>query len=645
MGRRLPILLMLLLLPGAARAEEAMGPAATFIRALQELAAALTAKLAVIGQALGAFGEHLGTVRFLLESDSGEGGLWRALWVLALLLAAALAAEWLLWRGTRRLRQRLLGEERPGWFGKLRAIALVFLFDLLHCAVFFLVTNVGSLLFFRSVDPLRELLLAVFLAVVATRLAAAVSCLLLSPGAPARRLVPLDDELARRHQRCAMVAAALVTVGFFGGGLLLLVGLPPALVQLWDLAFGALLALLLGVWIGIGGGIWLLRLAVLVVCWLLWSVQMLADHPVPAQSAGLALAVVLLSPVMARLVEAAVEGRRLRRLLVGLVHALVAAAALYFLLDALGLQLREGMATEGGRTFGRAVFAIALAVILGLLASEVSRRLVEKRIGPMTATVVGDEDFAPGSRAHTVLPLLRSVVMAIVVIVVAFIILSALGLDIGPLLTGAGIVGIAIGFGAQTLVRDIFSGFFFLLDDAFRVGEYIDVGKVKGTVERITIRSVQLRHHRGALSTVPYGEISAIQNMTRDWVIEKLEFGLVYGTDVERVRKVVKQVGKDFAADPTVQPHLLETLKSQGVQRFADSAIVFRAKFKAVAGHQFVLRRNAYRRLIEAFAANGIRFAFPTVTISAGKGDEAPDEDTLAAAARAVAADRAAPPG
>jgi small-conductance mechanosensitive channel len=106
----------------------------------------------------------------------------------------------------------------------------------------------------------------------------------------------------------------------------------------------------------------------------------------------------------------------------------------------------------------------------------------------------------------------------------------------------------------------------------------------------------------------------------------------------------VKQVGKDFAADPTVQPHLLETLKSQGVQRFADSAIVFRAKFKAVAGHQFVLRRNAYRRLIEAFAANEIRFAFPTVTISAGKGGEAPDEETLAAAARAVAAERTAPP-
>ncbi len=646
LGCRL-LVLLLCLLPGTAWAEEAMGPAATLIRSLQELAAALSAKLAMIGQALAAFDQHLGTVRFLLESESGAGGLAHALWVLPLLIAVALAAELLLWRGTGSLRRRLLAGEATGWLGKLRAIALVFAFDLLHCALFFVVTHIGSLLFFKSVDPLRELLVAVFLAIVATRLAAAVSCLLLSPGAPGRRLVQLDDRAARRHQRCAMLAAALITTGFFGGGLLLLVGLPPELVQLWDLLFGALLALLLAVWVWLAGGLWLLRVAALLICWLLWSLQLLADHPLAAQSAALALALILLAPVVARLIEAAVEGRRLRRLLSGMVQALAFAAALFYLLDALGLGLRRGMGSAGGQAAGQAVVSIVVAVILGLLASEISRRLVEKRLGPLAASGGGDDEaIVAGSRAHTLLPLLRSVVMGIVVVVVALIVLSALGLDIEPLLTGAGIVGIAIGFGAQTLVRDIFSGFFFLLDDAFRVGEYIDVKVAKGTVERITIRSVQLRHHRGALATVPYGEINAIQNMTRDWVIEKLEFGLVYGTDVERVRKVIKQVGKDFADDPTVQSHLLETLKSQGVQRFADSAIIFRAKFKAVAGHQFVLRRNAYRRLIEAFAENEIRFAFPTVTISAGKGaSEEPDEETLAAARSAMARTQAPPAG
>ena len=103
--------------------------------------------------------------------------------------------------------------------------------------------------------------------------------------------------------------------------------------------------------------------------------------------------------------------------------------------------------------------------------------------------------------------------------------LSALGVEIGPLIAGAGVVGVAVGFGAQTLVKDVISGIFYLLDDAFRVGEYIQSGSYKGTVESFSLRSVKLRHHRGPVYTVPFGELGAVQNMSRDWVIDKFQIG------------------------------------------------------------------------------------------------------------------------
>lgn len=145
--------------------------------------------------------------------------------------------------------------------------------------------------------------------------------------------------------------------------------------------------------------------------------------------------------------------------------------------------------------------------------------------------------------------------------------MSALGLNIGPLLAGAGVVGIAIGFGAQALVRDIVSGILFSIDDAFCTGEYIDVGLAKGSVEKISIRSLRLRHHLGQINTIPFGEIKNVTNFSRDWVIMKLELRLPFDTDLERVRKLVKGVGRDMLADPELGPNFLQPLKSQGVHR------------------------------------------------------------------------------
>jgi small-conductance mechanosensitive channel len=209
------------------------------------------------------------------------------------------------------------------------------------------------------------------------------------------------------------------------------------------------------------------------------------------------------------------------------------------------------------------------------------------------------------------------------------IVLSELGVDIGPLIAGAGVIGIAIGFGAQTLVKDIISGVFFLADDAFRVGEYIDVGDVMGTVEHISIRSLRLRHHRGPVHTIPFGEIRHLTNYSRDWAIMKVEFRLPFDADLEKVRKIIKKVGQALMDDPVHGPNFLQPVKSQGVHRMDDSAFIIRVKFMAKPGEQFTLRREVFSMIQEAFAKGGIKFAPRRVIVETG----AALEDAAAGAA------------
>ena len=215
-----------------------------------------------------------------------------------------------------------------------------------------------------------------------------------------------------------------------------------------------------------------------------------------------------------------------------------------------------------------------------------------------------------------------------------------MGIDTTPLLAGAGIVGLAIGFGSQALVRDILSGAFFLADDAFRKGEYIDVGDVKGTVEKISLRSFQLRHHLGMLHTIPFGEIQYLTNFSRDWVMMKLPLRVTYDTDVEQVRKMIKKLGLALLEDPEIGDKFIQPLKSQGVIQMDDSAMIIRVKFMTHPGEQWVLRKRIFAEIRELFEREGIKFAHREVTvripgIEDKKGELSDDEmKAIGAAAR-----------
>jgi len=239
-------------------------------------------------------------------------------------------------------------------------------------------------------------------------------------------------------------------------------------------------------------------------------------------------------------------------------------------------------------------------------------------------------------RLRTLLPLLRGFLLQVVIVMAVLISLSALGVDIGPLIAGAGIFGLAIGLGTQKLVTDIVSGVFFLVDDAFAIGDYIEVGGLRGQVESLSIRSMKLRHHRGPVHTLPYGEIASLTNHSRDWVIVKLEFRVPSETDLGLVKKIVKQIGQEVSADPVLGKSLLEPVKSQGVRRFEDNAMIIGVKFKAVPGEQFVIRRQVFQKIRDAFVAAGVRFADRGVVVHVSH--DASDAEIAASAAAAGAA-------
>lgn len=285
----------------------------------------------------------------------------------------------------------------------------------------------------------------------------------------------------------------------------------------------------------------------------------------------------------------------------------------------------------------RSLITAALTLVAGYVAWRYLHDWTEARLRAAVKQI-GDEDDGearPASRLTTVLPVLRILLGITIVVMAVLVALSQLGVNIAPLLAGAGVVGLAISFGSQALVRDIVSGIFFMTDDAFRVGEYIDTGKLKGTVEKITLRSVRLRHHNGQIHTIPFGQLTSITNFSRDWITLKFNVRLARDTDIELVRKTVKRIGLEMMQEPELGKEFLQPLKLQGVAEIADNALVVRMKFTARPAKPSWVQREALKRIYRVFGEKGIQFASGTITVQT-----APATPLEAAAAAASASPR-----
>jgi small-conductance mechanosensitive channel len=275
----------------------------------------------------------------------------------------------------------------------------------------------------------------------------------------------------------------------------------------------------------------------------------------------------------------------------------------------------------------RAGIRIVIVLLVTDVIWKLASTLIDSQMAMASRGVQAGHQEGPDARRrqrlNTLLPILRNVLFLAIGAVGFLMILDAVGIQIGPLLAGAGVVGIAVGFGAQTLVKDIISGVFYLFDDAFRIGEYIQAAKYKGTVEGFSLRSIRLRHHRGPVTIVPFGELGAVQNLSRDWVIDIITLTLNYDSDLEEVRKTIKRIGVELLEDAELGPNIIEPLKMQGIEQMADYGVQIRLKFMTKPGEQFGVRRKALAMLKKTFAEKGIQFATPTVHVSGGPADAA----------------------
>lgn len=308
-----------------------------------------------------------------------------------------------------------------------------------------------------------------------------------------------------------------------------------------------------------------------------------------------------------------------------------------------GMSATSIAAAGVGGQFAANIIEFLVIMSIGYLLYEAASLFINRKpAAEQTASGYMPDEYevggAGGSRLTTVLPLVLLVTKAFIVTLFLLLGLSNIGVDTTPLLAGASIVGLAIGFGAQKLVTDVVSGIFFLVDDAFRVGEYVTVEDTMGTVEKISIRSMHLRHHKGPVHTIPYGEIPKITNFSRDWVIMKLRFTVPFDTDPNKIKKIFKKIGQDLLVLDEFKDDFLQPFKSQGVLEIDDVGMVFCGKFMAKPGSQFTIRKGIFNQINAAFAENGLKFARREVraALPSMSGSKLTDEDKRAISAAAT---------
>lgn len=227
-------------------------------------------------------------------------------------------------------------------------------------------------------------------------------------------------------------------------------------------------------------------------------------------------------------------------------------------------------------------------------------------------------------RIQTVTALVGNVVLVVFVIIATITTLDTIGIPIGPILASVGVLGLAVSFGAQSLVKDVISGTFMLLEGQFGIGDVVRVGDVSGLVERITLRTTVLRDLHGAVHIIPNGEITRVTNMTKAWSKSVLDIGVAYKEDVDRVIEVLKDEGARFAQDETWGQLLLDPPEVLGIDSFADSAVVIRMAAKTLPLKQWEVSRELRRRIKKRFDAEGIEIPFPHTTFYWGEG-QAPE--------------------
>jgi small-conductance mechanosensitive channel len=262
---------------------------------------------------------------------------------------------------------------------------------------------------------------------------------------------------------------------------------------------------------------------------------------------------------------------------------------------------------------------IVAIVVVAWVGVAVLQRVV-RRVRIRIANHIGGAEVA--RRAETLGRVVRYLLAVVIGAVATMLVLAELGVSLAPILGAAGVVGLAVGFGAQSLVKDYFTGFFILFEDQIRTGDVVTIAGIGGLVEDITLRHVRLRDYDGNVHFVPNGLITTVTNMSREYAQAVIDIGVAYRENVDEVLDTMREVGRQMRADPRFAARILDELEVAGVERLDNSAVVLRCRFKVVPLEQWNVRREYFRRVKAAFDERGIEIPFPHLTLYAGTGKD-----------------------
>lgn len=497
-------------------------------------------------------------------------------------------------------------------------------------------------------------------AYVSARLLMVLARLVVAPRTPSLRLLPVDDETA---EYLAIWSRRLAGVGVFGTLAVesaRLLGLPRGAADMLFKALGLAMATMLVIFImqnrhavthvlrgGDTGGrlsvlrrrfaeIWHILAALYVAAgYGVWALKVQGGFDFMMRASVLSVVVLvvagMVSAALARLIERGfaisqdarsefplLEARANRYLPV--LHVVLRGAVILLTLLALaqvwGLDTLGMLTSDGGRRVVSAVISIAAVLVGALVVWELASGAIERYLD----AIDGDGNLVQRSaRVRTLLPLLRNALFVVLVVMVSLIVLSELGVNIAPLLAGAGVVGVAIGFGSQKLVQDVITGAFILFEDTMAVGDVVSLGGHSGVVEAMSIRAIRLRDFSGAVHTIPFSGVSDVINMTKDFSFAVFEVGVAYREDTDAVTAVLGELGTELQADAEYGPLILEPLEIVGVDRFDASSVVIKARFKTLPIKQWSVMREFNRRMKKRFDELGIEIPFPQTTLWFGE--------------------------
>ncbi|HLO77209.1 MAG TPA: mechanosensitive ion channel domain-containing protein [Magnetospirillum sp.] len=517
----------------------------------------------------------------------------------------------------------------------------------------------GTLTILGLTGNIRVAAVMVVTAYASVRLLMVLARLLAAPRTPGLRLLPVDDETA---EYLVIWARRLAGVGVFGTLAVeaaRLLGLPRGAAVFSLKALGLAITTMLVIFIlqnrqavtralrGVGDGsgrlhglrtrlaeIWhVLAVLYVIAGYAVWALKVKGGFDFMLRASLLSVLILtvaaMLSTGLGRLIERGfaisqearnafprLEARANRYLPVLhlVLRGAVGVVTMLALAQAWGLDTLALLSSEGGRRVVSSLISIAAVLTGALVVWELVSGAIERYLA---ATDQDGNALQRSGRIRTLLPLVRNALFIVLVVMVTLIVLSELGINIAPLLAGAGVVGVAIGFGSQTLVKDVITGAFILFEDTMAVGDSVKINGNTGTLEAMSIRAIRLRDGTGAVHSIPFSSVNSVVNMSRDHAFANLEVSIGLGEDVDRVMEVMREVGADLRGDAVVGPSIVAPMDIWGLDRFDASAAVITGRFKTLPGRSGAVSREFNRRLKKRFHELGIEMPGqqPTVVV------------------------------